>query len=235
MSRETPLEVREDPLRKEEIVFRRRSNARRYIAKVDDAGEIVVTVPRGGTKREAWEFVREHESWLKQQRKETREKIRNRAIVPGASIWFRGERVILEVVKDWGRPVLLCGDERIFLADESMNLARPLADHLRRLARNELVGMTRALARRFDLEVGRISIRDQRTRWGSCSESRSISLNWRLILAPLETAEYIVIHELLHLKEMNHSPAFWGLVEEACPRFREHEKWLHDHYAELSW
>jgi predicted metal-dependent hydrolase len=165
MSRETPLEVREDPLRKEEIVFRRRSNARRYIAKVDDAGEIVVTVPRGGTKREAWEFVREHESWLKQQRKETREKIRNRAIVPGASIWFRGERVILEVVKDWGRPVLLCGDERIFLADESMNLARPLADHLRRLARNELVGMTRALARRFDLEVGRISIRDQRTRW----------------------------------------------------------------------
>ena len=235
MRRETPLEISEAPLSKDEVVFRRRRNARRYIARVNDAGDIVVTVPRGGTKREAWSFVLEHEDWLKRQRRETLQNMSSRKLGPGDEIWFRGERVTLEVVKDWGRPVLRCGPERIFLADESMDLARPLAAHLRQLAKRELVEMTRVLARRFDLAVGRIGIRDQRTRWGSCSESGAISLNWRLILAPPETAEYIVIHELMHLREMNHSPAFWALVEAACPRYREHEKWLSDRYAELSW
>jgi predicted metal-dependent hydrolase len=91
------------------------------------------------------------------------------------------------------------------------------------------------LATRFDLSFKRVSIRDQKTRWGSCSGTGAISLNWRIVLAPPETAEYIVIHELMHLKEMNHSPAFWGLVERACRRYKEHERWLDDHQTELNW
>lgn len=78
-----------------------------------------------------------------------------------------------------------------------------------------------------------IRIKDQKTRWGSCSNKGNINLNWRLILAPGEVMDYVIIHELCHLREMNHSQAFWKLVESICPDYREHRQWLKDHADEL--
>jgi predicted metal-dependent hydrolase len=78
-----------------------------------------------------------------------------------------------------------------------------------------------------------IAIRDQRTRWGSCSSRGMLSFNWRLVLAPLEVAEYVVVHELCHLREPNHSPRFWQLVAAARPSYREQRRWLADHGWEL--
>lgn len=231
----TKIERNEAFLKKEEISFRRRGNAKRYIAKVDSSGEIVVTIPRGGTKREAWAFARKHGEWLRGQQREARESKREGRLLAGEQIWFRGERVELTVSKDWGRPVLRFADQQLFIADEAMELSRPLADHLRRLAQSELSVLANKLADRFGLSFKRVTIRDQRTRWGSCSASGGISLNWRIVLAPPEAAEYIVIHELMHLKEMNHSAAFWALIKAACPRYREHERWLDDHQKELNW
>ena len=188
-------------LGKDEISFRRRSNARRYIAKVESNGEIVVTIPRGGTQREALGFAQKHREWLRGQQIKTRETL----------------------------------SEKGFIADAAMNLSRPLAENLRGLAKKELPRLANELAARFGLSFKRVSIRDQKTRWGSCSSTGAISLNWRIVLAPPETAEYIVVHELMHLKEMNHSSAFWGLVERACPRYKEHERWLDEHQSELNW
>lgn len=79
----------------------------------------------------------------------------------------------------------------------------------------------------------RITIRDQKTRWGSCSAKGTLSFNWRLMLAPPAVLDYVVIHELCHLTHMNHSKAFWALVESACPDYRTHRKWLKDHGQEL--
>ncbi len=222
-------------LGKGEISFRRRSNARRYIAKVDSNGEIVVTIPRGGTQREALAFAQKHGEWLRGQQIKSRETLSEKGLHAGDRFWFRGERVELTVSTDWGRPVLRFSDQQFFIADAAMNLSRPLAEHLRGLAQKELPVLANELATRFDLSFKRVSIRDQKTRWGSCSGTGAISLNWRIVLAPPETAEYIVIHELMHLKEMNHSPAFWGLVERACRRYKEHERWLDDHQTELNW
>lgn len=75
----------------------------------------------------------------------------------------------------------------------------------------------------------RITIRDQKTRWGSCSAKGTLSFNWRLMLAPPAVLDYVVVHELCHLTHMNHSKAFWALVESACPDYRTHRKWLKDH------
>ncbi|MDE0768222.1 MAG: SprT family zinc-dependent metalloprotease [Opitutaceae bacterium] len=222
-------------LGKDEISFRRRSNARRYIAKVDSNGEIVVTIPRGGTQREALAFAQKHGEWLRGQQIKSRETLSEKGLHAGDRFWFRGERVELTVSTDWGRPVLRFSDQQFFIADAAMNLSRPLAEHLRGLAQKELPVLANELATRFDLSFKRVSIRDQKTRWGSCSGTGAISLNWRIVLAPPETAEYIVIHELMHLKEMNHSPAFWGLVERACRRYKEHERWLDEHQTELNW
>ena len=88
-------------------------------------------------------------------------------------------------------------------------------------------------APRLGVSFQRIAIRDQRTRWGSCSSRGTLSFNWRLVLAPLEVAEYVVVHELCHLREPNHSPRFWQLVADARPGYRDQRRWLGDHGWEL--
>ena len=97
---------------------------------------------------------------------------------------------------------------------------------LRRLAAARLIPRLQELAARHGLTVGRVSIRSQRSRWGSCSRTGAISLNYRLVLMPDWVADYVLIHELMHLQQQNHGPRFWRLVERACPDFREAERWL---------
>jgi predicted metal-dependent hydrolase len=104
---------------------------------------------------------------------------------------------------------------------------------LRRRAASELPPQLRALAERHGLAVSRVSIRNQRSRWGSCSPRGHIALNFRLLLMPPDVREYILIHELMHLRQANHSIRFWRLVEAACPGFREAERWLKQHGASL--
>jgi hypothetical protein len=88
-------------------------------------------------------------------------------------------------------------------------------------ARRELPARLIELAARFELTVAKISIRNQKWRWGSCSRAAHICLNWRLVLLPEAVRDYVLIHELMHLKRMDHSPRFWKLVEQACPEYRE--------------
>jgi len=90
------------------------------------------------------------------------------------------------------------------------------------------------LSARLGVPYGRLVIRGQRTRWGSCSAKGNLSINWRLMMAPEPVIDYVIIHELAHLKEMNHSRRFWQLVAEHCPRWREHRRWLKDHEAVLA-
>ena len=112
---------------------------------------------------------------------------------------------------------------------------RPAAQdrELRERAKRELPPQLLALAARYGLDVRRVSIRGQRSRWGSCSSSGHISLNFRLLLMPDFVREYILIHELMHMRQANHSIRFWRLVEAACPRFREAERWLKKHGVAL--
>jgi len=93
---------------------------------------------------------------------------------------------------------------------------------------------TYRLSARMGLTYNRITIRGQKTRWGSCSRRGNLSFNWRLIMAPEPVIDYVIIHELSHLKEMNHTKRFWEMVAEYCPRWHEYRKWLRDHEMELS-
>ncbi|MBY0495338.1 MAG: M48 family metallopeptidase [Cyanobacteria bacterium] len=102
----------------------------------------------------------------------------------------------------------------------------PNETELRRRASKELPPHLLALAKAHGVTVTRISIRNQRSRWGACSASGSITLNWRLILVPDDVREYVMIHELMHRRELNHSKRFWTHVAAACPRFREARAWL---------
>jgi len=97
---------------------------------------------------------------------------------------------------------------------------------LRDRARRELPPMLLALAAKHTLFVRRISVRDQRSRWAACSPSGTITLNWRLIQVPPFVSEYVMLHELMHLRELNHSRRFWRLVAACCPRYEEARRWL---------
>ena len=104
---------------------------------------------------------------------------------------------------------------------------------LRAQAYEELPVRLQALAEQHSLRVARISIRNQRTRWGSCGRDGHICLNWRLAAMPAWVRDYVMIHELMHLKRLDHSPAYWRLVAEAYPRFREARQWLRAHGPDL--
>jgi predicted metal-dependent hydrolase len=104
----------------------------------------------------------------------------------------------------------------------------------RRVADETLPPRLYELAARVGLKVAGVSIRDQRWRWGSCSPNGRISLNWRLVRMPDWVRDYVIIHELMHLKRMDHSRAFWKLVADACPRYEEARRWLRQHQAGLA-
>src|SRR5580765_1430672 len=97
------------------------------------------------------------------------------------------------------------------------------------LAARELPARVFELAAGHRVHVSRVTVRNQRSRWGSCSRRGTISLNWRLVQTPLFVRDYIILHELAHLKEMNHSRRFWNEVERLCPEFEKAEKWLKEY------
>jgi predicted metal-dependent hydrolase len=99
-------------------------------------------------------------------------------------------------------------------------------NHLWKLAAAELPPKVVEFAAAHQLKVQRIAIRNQRSRWGSCSRRGTISLNWKLIQAPPFVRDYIILHELMHLRQMNHSARFWRQVEGVCPEYKTAEKWL---------
>ena len=167
--------------------FVRHRRARRYVLRVDADGRLRVTIPRGGSRREAETFAQRHADWIARQR---------------------------------GR-----------LAHDSPSVQDRRA--LREQASRELPPRLLELAACQGLVVSRVSIRNQRSRWGSCGRDAHICLNWRLVLMPATVRDYILIHELMHLRRMDHSPAYWRLVADAYPDYRVAREWLRRHGPSL--
>lgn len=216
-----------------EPLFRRHPRARHYRLRIDTDGRAVVTIPRGGSRREADRFLDKHRVWVEEEQTKRAREGHGRSWQEDTRLLFRGERVVLSLEKDFGRPFVVFADQRVPIADSSMDFRRPICAHLQGLARKELPPRVDIVGRGLGITHNRVSIRNQSTRWGSCSCSGTISLNWRLIQAPTEVAEYVIVHELIHRIEMNHSERFWRRVAEASPDYLEHETWLKDHAREL--
>jgi predicted metal-dependent hydrolase len=216
------------------VRFLRNTRARRYILRLRADGTVRVTVPLFGSYSVARSFVHERRGWLEKQwhALQTR-KAPAKTLIPGMSILLRGAqaRITAEPV---GRLWLLrIGEEQVRLKALPENLRPAVEAWLRCLAQGEIVQRAGALARLHGMQVRRFTVRNQRTRWGSCSRSRTISLNWRLIQLPPEVRDYIILHELMHLRELNHSPRFWREVERVCPDYLHAEAWLKQHGAEI--
>jgi predicted metal-dependent hydrolase len=212
------------------VHYVRNRRARRYVLRLRPDGSVRVTMPMRGSRREAHAFVERCREWIGRQRR--REVEKRCAWADGTPLLLRGvpTRVLVQPAAVGLRIVWGDVETRATGADE---VRVELEAALRARAAAELPGRVSAFAERLGLTIGRVTIRNQRTRWGSCSSSGAISLNWRLLQMPAAVADYIILHELMHLKQPNHSRGFWVLVAEACPGYRKAERWLRRHTHDL--
>ena len=205
----------------------RNRRARRYVLRLCSDGSARVTVPRGGSAAEAKQFAKRNVPWLERQL--VRHATQSTAPKPwliGSEILLRGERVRLEPGPNGGIGAICLGNEVVRVRGLLTDLRPEVERHLWYLAAQELPTRVFELAALHQIGIKRVTVRNQRTRWGSCSRRGTISLNWRLIQAPPFVRDYIILHELAHVKEMNHSGRFWREVARLCPEFKAAEKWL---------
>jgi len=210
-----------------DVVIARHRRARRYVLRLADARVLRLTVPRGASIAAGLRFAERQASWLDRE-----ERRRHEGAEPwrqGTRVWFRGEMIALDLN---GRHVQ-CGSERIALTGDARDVRGKVEAHWTRLAAEELPSRGFALAATHGLEVAAFQVRNQRSRWGACSPRRLITLNWRLIQMPPQVSDYIILHELMHLRQANHSRRFWREVDKVCPAWRDAERWLRRHGTEI--
>ena len=201
--------------------------ARRYLLRLLPDGSARLTIPRRGSVIEGRRFAERNTEWLaKQLVKLQTNPIKPRQWVIGTEILFRGELVRFEAGMNGEAGTVQFGNQRVTVPDVKSDLRSRVMKHLWKLAAAELPPKVFELAAAHQLSVRRVTVRNQRSRWGSCSRRGTISLNWKLIQAPPNVRDYIILHELMHLRQMNHSARFWREVKAVCPEYKAAEKWL---------
>ena len=201
--------------------------ARRYLLRLRPDGTVRVTIPRRGTVSAARDFAARNVGWLEQQF----QRLADRPDIStvwnaGTEIPFRGELVRIKPEADGA---IGFGTERLKVAAAAADLRPAIQKHLRKLAAQELPARVRELAALHGISGSRVSVRNQKTRWGSCSRRGTISLNWRLIQTPDHVRDYIILHELAHRRQMNHSEKFWQEVARLCPDHLPARRWVKQH------
>ncbi len=216
------IEIQGDP--PVSVAMRWSNRARRVSLRVSMLdGRAIVTAPADATHFEVEAFVRGKADWLRSQ---VARRMERAEVTPGGLLPVEGRR--LPVVAG-ARPRLLSDRVEVPAAragPAALGLLKPLA-------RDKLVAASDRHAAALGLSYSRITLRDPRSRWGSCSRDRKLMYSWRLILAPPEVLDYVAAHEVAHLKEMNHGPRFWALCERLCPEMRVWKSWLRNNSAEL--
>ncbi|HKA77608.1 MAG TPA: SprT family zinc-dependent metalloprotease [Pseudolabrys sp.] len=216
------------------VRVRRHRQARRYTLRIHAANrEVVLTMPPRGSVRQAREFAQKHGAWIEARLKRLPDAA---PFAHGTVLPLRGRAHCIDHRRSARGTVwvethvdgyLLC------VAGEKPHLPRRVRDYLKREAKRDLEIASRSAAQALGVEIRRVSVRDQSSRWGSCSSTGVLSYSWRLILAPPFVLEYLAAHEVAHLIEMNHSRRFWRLVERICPDMDRAKAWLDAHGADL--
>jgi predicted metal-dependent hydrolase len=214
-----------------DYTVRRSDRARRIRVRVDPRdGGVEVVLPRRAAAREAAAAVVELRGWIARRRAEVA-RAQARVAARGGTVPYLG--VDLALRPEAGRTrVHRRGD--VLLVPEDDDAARAAIERwYRRQARLEIAPRLDAAAAALGREYTKLTIRDQRTRWGSCSATGAMSFNWRLLLAPDVVLEYVVRHEACHLVALDHSSRFWGLMGRLMPGYEVPRRWLRDHGATL--
>ncbi len=216
--------------------IRRSVRARRMSLRVLPGVGLEVVLPPGFSLREASTLVRRNQGWVL--RSLDRLNVAAEARVElndGATLPCNGETLTLRVVTGAGRNSARRTGDHLTVSVTSGTLPVTVVENWYR-TQTKRIAIERATvhAETLGVSFGRIAIKDTRSRWGSCSSKGNLNFSWRLLLGPHSVFDYVVAHEVAHLKELNHSPAFWNHVETLCPDFKTQRAWLRKHGRELA-
>ncbi|MEM1299336.1 MAG: M48 family metallopeptidase [Pseudomonadota bacterium] len=212
------IQLQDPPCRVRLVVNAR---ARRFTLRLDPAGDgAILTHPPRVPRRDCESFLSRHSDWLRRALEKAGPVI---AVAPGVQIPIDGR--MRTVSHQSGRRAPELADDEITLYGRGA-IGPKLTAFLKNRARDRLAPAAKAYAEQLGRKVSRVSLRDTRSRWGSCSSTGALSFSWRLAMAPVEVQDYVAAHEAAHLVEMNHSDRYWAVVERIMPDWKPHRAWL---------
>jgi len=216
-----------------------RSGRRTVGITIDRDGSVKISAPYNVSKKDIDEIVKRKAAWIirkKEELKKIHHKSKNKELKDGDKILYIGREYILKIKKESGvkRPQIVLDESTATVILPENRADQKESVDLKHILKSWYKEQFKKVAgERIDIyssKTGtipvRVTIREQKTRWGSCSRKGNINLNWKLITAPLYVLDYVIVHELSHLKKMNHSKRFWSLVESIIPDYKAYRKWL---------
>ncbi len=210
--------------------FRRNAKAQRMVLRLSSKGDgLVMTLPKRVGLTEALRFAQTSRAWIE---KSLARQPQAHALTDGSEILLRG-RAHLVKFSGGRRGLVAIENNVITIPGDPAHAERRLRDSLKKQALVELTAATKRYAALMNVSYSKITVRDQKSRWGSCAASGALSYSWRLILAPPDVLDYVAAHEVAHRREMNHGPKFWRLVLSHCPHSKSSTQWLKKHGREL--
>lgn len=211
-----PLQIIENP------------RARRLTLRIDAGGSgLRVTIPPGVPSREVDLFLARYEGWLRTRLENTP---LDTWVRPGMMLPLRG--VAHTIVHDGQKRgnvhavINLAGEAELIVHGDEAHLPRRVADYLKLQARNDILPLVNKHCQTIGRKASAVRFKDTKSRWGSCTSKGVLSFSWRIVMAPSEIIDYLVAHEVAHLAEMNHSPAFWRVCHRLCPQTEQCRDWL---------
>ena len=212
------------------VIWRRSARARRVSLRIDTrSAAVVITLPTRAARAAGLRLLRDHAAWVGGKLSALPQAL---AFADASVVPVNGQpHAIRHLPGGCGGAWFAAGE--IHVAGEAAFLARRVTDLLRAEAGRRLGALAGEMADAMTLRAARIAIRDTRSRWGSCSANGTVMFNWRLVMAPRDVQHYVVVHELAHLRHMNHGPEFWRLVAQWAPEMKSCVMWLRRHGADL--
>lgn len=192
-------------------------------------GSLIVRAPYKTTSKQIEAFVKEKEGWIRS-KKEIATKLpryKPKEFMPGEEFIYLGEIYTLVLVDEQSEPLVL-SEHFLLLRSVVLNAKEVFTQWYKNQAKQVITARVNIFAEKYDFEYKRINITSAKTRWGSCSSKGSLNFTWRLVMAPQDVIDYVIVHELAHLKINNHSMEYWRELEQIMPDYRDRKNWLND-------
>jgi predicted metal-dependent hydrolase len=210
------------------VRLKKSTRARRFSLRISSVdGTVSLTMPSRASTRDAVEFAVGQERWMRKHLNKQPDRVPPQF---GSSILLDGFEV--PIAQGQGRSVSFDGDQLLVAGTEAQLPAR-LRGYFKTLARDRLVKASERYAAMVGRRFTTVTLRDTRSRWGSCTTAGGLMYSWRLVMAPRSVQDYVAAHEVCHLVEMNHSDAYWAQVAAIYPDYEPERQWLRDHGARL--